>query len=123
MPQAEPAALVYRKVYLGEVFIAGFRFHDGMRPAVLAGLNVGDELDLCREPQNPYDENAIAVYDRQRHHLGYVPCHSNDLPARLADQSVGLGAEISGLEPDASPWERVRIRLYQRVAEPAVRGA
>ena len=36
LPQAEPAALVYRKVYLGEVFIAGFRFHDGMRPEVMA---------------------------------------------------------------------------------------
>ena len=46
------------------------------RPAALrlSCFNPGNHVKLVKEPTNPVDANAIAVWDHsQRHHLGYVP--------------------------------------------------
>lgn len=42
-----------------------------------AGQNIysyhnNDLLSLVPEPNNPYDKNAVAIYDSQNHHIGYV---------------------------------------------------
>lgn len=52
--------------------VAGVTF----RPAALQAscFNPGCEVKLIKEPQNPVDKKAIAVWDAKRHHhLGYVP--------------------------------------------------
>lgn len=52
-------------------YLAGVNFRPGARER-LAELIPGEGLDLRREPENPYDRNAVAVYDGEQH-LGYVP--------------------------------------------------
>ncbi|WP_164100992.1 HIRAN domain-containing protein [Candidatus Laterigemmans baculatus] len=44
----------------------------GNRSALIARLNIGDEVMLHREPSNPADPNAVAVYDLSRNQLGYL---------------------------------------------------
>ncbi len=105
----------YRRVYLFDTRVAGFQFHDGMRPEVAVLLTPGTVLALAREPENPHDENAIAVLTPQGHHLGYVPRSGNKIPATLADQDVLLGAEIIQINPQGNPWERLLIRVFQSV--------
>ena len=54
--------------------VAGVTF----RPSELqlACFNPGNEVALMKEPTNPVDPNAIAVWDAaQRHHVGYVPAN------------------------------------------------
>lgn len=51
--------------------IAGSGF--GGRAAYYEDLGEGDTLLLLREPDNPFDQNAIAVSDARGHILGYVP--------------------------------------------------
>ena len=36
-------------------------------------LETGENLVLVREPENPHDANAIAVYSDDGFHLGYIP--------------------------------------------------
>jgi hypothetical protein len=35
-------------------------------------LSIGEEVFLIREPHNPFDPNAVAVYSQQRRSLGYL---------------------------------------------------
>ena len=70
---------------------------------------------LNREPENRYDDQAIAVRTGDGHMIGYVPRDINPVPAVIADQGVILTAEIIRVDLNASPWERVRIRMYQVV--------
>ncbi len=102
-----------RKVVLLETTVAGFQYHDGMRPKIARTLKSGTPLKLEREPQNPYDENAIAIYTLTGHHVGYIPRSLNEVPARIADQKIPLEAEVMEFHPERDPWERLVIRIYQ----------
>jgi hypothetical protein len=59
--------------------VAGVTF-DG-RQAVIARLSIGEEILLMREPNNPYDHNAIRVECQNRRQIGYLNRH---LAAMLA---------------------------------------
>lgn len=48
----------------------------------LVGMHRDQQLNLIREPDNPYDPNAIAVY-HMAHRVGYLP---RTLAAELAPQ-------------------------------------
>lgn len=48
-----------RKVYLLQCFVAGFRHYRGME--LLNEMEVNDLIELRREPENLYDDFAIAL--------------------------------------------------------------
>lgn len=51
----------------------------------------GSELKLVREPDNPHDENAVAVFDaEERHQVGYVPAEEAPRIARRLDAGEDL---------------------------------
>jgi hypothetical protein len=104
MPKPKPLA----PVVVDHFPVAGFQYHDG--PRVERTLRVGQVLRLAREPQNPYDELAIAIYAGSAK-LGYVPRDSNAMPAGCLDGGVPLTAVIEGLAPEAESWGRVVVGL------------
>lgn len=104
-----------RRIDLLEVHIAGFQYHEGMRPEVFSMLGKGDELVLRREPDNPYDPSAIAMVTRTGSKLGYLPRRTNGIPAAILDQGVTTRAEIVAIDALAPTWERVRVRVWQEV--------
>ena len=104
-----------RKLILADVFVAGFQYHEGMRREVARTLCEGDTVLLIREPDNPYDDQAIAVRTKDGHRVGYVPRDLNPVPSVLADQGVALSAEILAVNREAPTWKRVAIRMYQVV--------
>jgi hypothetical protein len=53
-------------------------------------MQVGDHLDLIREPDNRHDRNAIRV-EWRGHKLGYVPRAENRAVAAAMDQGDKLG--------------------------------
>ena len=59
-----------RTIPLTTCYVAGFQYHEG--PAIINRLRPGLRLDLRREPDNPYDRRAIAVYAGRRR-IGYIP--------------------------------------------------
>lgn len=106
-----------REVYLQTAPVAGFYYYDGMEEEVFESLKIGDELELRREPDNPYDEKAIEVYTEDGYKLGYVPQIENPIPAAIADQDIAIGAEIVGLEESPDIHPAVQMRLYMIIAE------
>lgn len=109
-PPAKP-----RRILLAEFFIAGFHYHEGMKPDIFRTLKESEALVLRREPDNPHDLLAIAIFTKGGKQLGYVPRTCNYSPALIADQDVRLCAEIAEIDPKADPWERVLVSLWQEV--------
>ncbi len=67
--------------------IAGTQFHieSEEEQAALDSLVPGTELLLYREPENEYDEWAIAVYLTEDDKIGFISRFKNETIARLMD--------------------------------------
>jgi hypothetical protein len=65
--------------------------------AIVAALQPGHAVTLVREPTNPFDPNAVAVWvDGQR--VGYLPKKQNAALAAFIDQT---GTEVASMAMDA----------------------
>jgi hypothetical protein len=74
-------------------------------------MQVGDALDLVREPGNRHDRNAIRV-EWRGHRLGYVPRRANRAVAAAMDRGDRLVARVSRLSADPDPWRRVEFEVF-----------
>lgn len=57
--------------YVIDFFIAGYKYNDGKD--IIEHLGRNEYLEFVREPFNPYDKYAIAIYSKDFIRLGYVP--------------------------------------------------
>jgi len=100
----------FRKIYLLQCFVAGFRHYEGMQ--LLSGMKEGNLLELVREPQNEYDDCAIALH-WQGKKIGFIPASVNEMLSYLLDaEALSLFAIITHLENNAQPWENVAVAVY-----------
>jgi hypothetical protein len=104
-----------RAILLKEVNIAGVPYHDASEPSVLAKLEVGERVILRREPENPYDNMAIAIHTLRGDMLGYVPRIQNRTMARIADQGIELRGWLVKVDTSASAWDQLRVRVEQLI--------
>lgn len=76
-----------RRILVLKTGLAGAKFHvqDDAEREKLNNLTPGTELLLYREPDNEYDEWAIAVYLTENDQIGYVTKFKNETIARLMD--------------------------------------
>ena len=88
--EAKPAS---RHVFVQRSQIAGFQYYDG--PHVTAHVEGRCALTLQREPYNPYDRHAVAVY-WQGHKVGYIPRGENRVIAKLLDRGETLETVFAG---------------------------
>ena len=96
--------------------LAAFRHYDGGE--VLRDLKPGDRLELVREPDNPYDANAVRVEWRGVK-LGYVPRRDNAAVARQMDRGAALEARLASLRENRNRSVRLEFEV---VAPLAARG-
>lgn len=89
--------------------LAGFQYHAGA--AVWPQLQVGDRLQLIREPDNPHDARAVRV-EWQGRQLGYLPRAENEAVAAAMDRGERVEGRISALVAHKNPWRRVRIEVF-----------
>lgn len=70
-----------------ETAVAGMNFHveSEQEEENLKKLEPGTELKLYREPENEFDEWAVAVYYDEEDMLGYITRYKNETIARLMD--------------------------------------
>ncbi len=100
----------FRKIYLLQCFVAGFRHYEGMN--LMAQMKEGDLLELVREPENKYDANAISLH-WQGKKIGFIPAAINEMLRLLLDtDALSLFAVITHLEKDSKPWENVAVAVY-----------
>lgn len=103
-------AVEYQKVYLLHFFVRGFQYYEG--PKIIDRINRDGLVDLVREPDNPYDENAIAIHFEGKK-IGYVPREDNLVLSNIIDAGLlDLQAEITFVEPDAATWEQISVAIY-----------
>lgn len=101
-------AQVAAHILLQDSPLAGFQYHAGK--ALWSQMQVGDALTLIREPDNPYDANAVRV-EWQGQKIGYVPRRENADVARFMDRGRELEARIARLAEVRDPWSRVRFEV------------
>lgn len=81
---------------------------------VVAAMQPGVELTLIREPHNPFDPLAIAVYDAEGRKLGFIPKKQNTVLAQFIDQT-GAELPVPGLALDSA------IRMQRAIPAKFVR--
>jgi len=100
----------FRKIYLLQCFVAGFRFYEGMN--LLSDMKEGDLLELKREADNKFDKCAIALHWRNKK-IGFIPAATNEMLSYLIDSdALSLFGVITHLEKNAQPWENVAVAVY-----------
>jgi hypothetical protein len=78
--------------HLFDFAIAGGHYH--ALAAELPNIAAGSQLILRREPDNPYDANAIAVHTPSGAMLGFVPRVANEPLAALLDGGRVVRARV-----------------------------
>lgn len=89
--------------------LAGFQHYAGA--AFFPLMQAGDRLELQREPDNPYDSQAVRVLWRGSQ-IGYAPRADNVDLARIMDRGSRVEARILQLQTSRDPWKRVLIEIY-----------
>lgn len=94
--------------------IAGVQFHieSEEEQAALDSLVPGTELLLYREPENEYDEWAIAVYLTEEDKIGFISRFKNETIARLMD----AGKKFVAITDDPSEVEDIDEHGRRKVA-------
>ncbi|MDR3395665.1 MAG: HIRAN domain-containing protein [Parasulfuritortus sp.] len=88
--------------------LAGFQYHAGR--ALFPLMQVGDYLQLVREPDNPYDPKAVRVEWRGVM-IGYAPRADNVDLARIMDQGAHVEGRIVNLQKVRNPWRRMLFEV------------
>ena len=88
---------------------AGLRYHDAK--AVWDQMKEGDTLALVREPENPYDGNAVRV-EWNGHQLGYIPRTENAAVARQMDRGNKLAARITKLTTYRNHRRKLEVEVF-----------
>lgn len=99
-----------KDIFLFDTYIAGTTHIEGIEELALY-LNVDDKLDFFREPDNPYDEQAIMIKTTNGVKLGYVPKQDNVIFARLMDAGKLLFGRISH-EETKGRWVKIKIKVF-----------
>jgi hypothetical protein len=89
--------------------VAGVTYEN--RQQVIKKLKDGDALILKREPNNPYDKNAIAVLTKSNEQVGYI---GKDLAIKLAplmDDGAIFEVNISKITGDGHTKKGVNIHI------------
>ena len=88
--------------------LAAFRHYEARQ--AWPALRVGEALALAREPDNPYDANAVRV-EWQGRKLGYVPRRENAAVARHLDRGTALEARIAALRQNRNHTVRIEMEI------------
>jgi hypothetical protein len=81
--------------------VAGLQYHRFLEKA--DEIDSGTRLVLRREPRNPHDAKAIAVFTADAAKIGYVPRAKNAVLAHLMDAGQDVRA-VAVLEPEGNDW-------------------
>lgn len=99
-----------RDIFLFDTYIAGTTHIEGIEE-LAPHLNIDDKLDFFREPDNPYDKNAIVIKNGNGVKIGYVPREDNAVFSRLMDAGKLLYGKITSKEMKGK-WLRIEIGIY-----------
>lgn len=99
-----------RDIFLFDSNVAGTSHVDGIEE-LEPHLNIGDRLQFFREPDNPYDKQAIVIRNKDGVKIGYVPRNDNVIFSRLMDAGKILFGEITN-KTIRGTWLDIKIKIF-----------
>ncbi|MGI6109669.1 MAG: HIRAN domain-containing protein [Eubacteriaceae bacterium] len=99
-----------RDIFLFDTRVAGtshIRNIEQLEPE----MQIGDRLVFLREPDNPYDNQAIVITNGAGDKIGYVPQVDNVIFARLMDAGKLLFGKITSKEKTGK-WVKIGIGVF-----------
>jgi hypothetical protein len=87
--------------------------YDG-RQRVVAGLNFGEELSLVRQPDNPFDRNAILAENKHGQQIGYLNRElAKVIACRFDEHGLPVPARVDAvLKSYYGGFTGVRVRFF-----------
>jgi hypothetical protein len=94
--------------HFDDFHIAGFTYHDGVD--VFNELKIGTDLALVAEPENKYDNYAVAVYFHE-HKLGYVPRGKNKYISKFLNfgHTDIFDIKVNRISPEEHPEHQIGV--------------
>jgi len=105
-----------KKIFLSYSKIAGVTHKnaDGTdRQKIIKKCKESDVLQLQREPNNQYDEKAIAIYQK-KYQIGYVTKNFSETLSPLMDNGSELFAEISEITGGGQTDYGCNIKIFAK---------
>jgi hypothetical protein len=99
-----------RDIFLFDTHVAGTTHVEGIEE-LEPQLKLDERLDFFREPNNPYDKQAIVIKTGNGVKIGYVPKQDNIVFSRLMDAGKLLFGRISGKEKKGK-WVVIKIKVF-----------
>lgn len=96
------------KKVLYEGYIANYQYHQGHHHE--HQFEPGTTFSLRHEPENPFDENTVAVFYRDAK-IGFVPQHTNLPIAQMLRKGKPIKAKIAKIDPNEEPWARIHMQV------------
>lgn len=93
--------------------VAGVRYYAAAEHAL--DFHFWDRLNLVREPQNPHDPKAVAVFTSEGEQIGYVPRRRNRYLSAMMDQGIPVRAHIFNKE-NSTDQPVIQMRIYSQGA-------
>lgn len=98
-----------QEIFLLRCHIAGTSYRDLEEIEPL--LQENESFTLRREPHNPHDPHAIAIFDKRGSHLGYVPRNDNKVISRLLDAGKFIYAKLK-TKRWCAEWLKLDIEIF-----------
>lgn len=99
-------------------FLRGIRHLEGAERATL-DVQVGDVLELEKEPSNPVNPRAVLVCTRTDRRIGWVPDCLVDVIHELGERAVEISVTAEHVNPESAP---LHMRLLCRLLAPWPQG-
>lgn len=97
-----------QEIYLLNCQLAGCNYYDP--EDTHKTIQVDEELILKREPWNQYDTFAIAVLNKEKKKIGYIPRDNNKVFARLLDAGKFVTAYVN-----QNKWDKEAVTVNLRL--------
>lgn len=96
--------------FVGSIYLAGTQYAANITE-IFYTLQIGDDVKLVREKENPHDEKAVKVTTLKGEKLGYIPARHNLFLSQMLDFGVELFAQIRKLKWDED-GVAIKIMIY-----------
>ena len=99
-----------RDIFLFDTHVAGTTHIEGIEE-LEPQLKIDEKLSFFREPNNPYDKQAIVIKTESGTKIGYIPQLDNVIFARLMDAGKLLFGRISRKDKKGN-WVKIDIKVF-----------
>src|SRR5699024_8514383 len=96
-----------------DFFVAGWRYYDG--DSVINQLRIGEQVELCLDPENPEDHKAVQITTMNGDVLGYIPAFYRGWMFEIIEKNSNFKVAINKIHSQAVPHRKVNITITGEV--------